>query len=104
MVKKWYFDPTNNPNALSSNNGLGGTWDQNNVYNLQPSDYGTAVFGVVTNFNKTKWYAFPAPSSEIGVPVGFAGIFYQVDYNFRLTDGGGLSTDYLVKLQIQQTI
>jgi len=102
--QEMYFDPTNNPNAISSNNSLGGKWDQNGVYNLQPSDYGTAVFGVVTNVNKTKWYAFPAPMSDIGVPVGTAGIFYQVDYNFRLTDGGGLSTDYLVKLQIEQTI
>ena len=62
-----------------------------------------AVFGTVDSQNSTKLYLFPKFDTDIGVGVNFTGPFYQADYNLRLTDGGGLSTDYLVKLIITQT-
>ena len=101
--QEMYFDPIDSPVTTSGGNGIGGSWDQRAQYNLQPSDYGTAVFGGVNNTNTTKWFAFPPSSDEIGVGVNFVGDYYQADYNLRLTDGGGLSTDYLVKLILTQT-
>jgi len=104
LGQQTYFDSLNNPSALpSQGNGLGGQWDQNGQYNLSPSNYGTAVFGTVDSQNSTKLYLFPKFDQAIGVGVNFTGPFYQADYNLRLTDGGGLSTDYLVKLIITQT-
>ena len=102
--QEMYFDPIDSPVTISGGNGIGGSWDQRGQYNLQPSDYGTAVFGGVNSVTTTKWFAFPPSSySEIGVGVNFVGDYYQADYNLRLTDGGGLSTDYLVKLILTQT-
>ena len=55
--------------------------------NPQPVDYGAQIFGVVDSTNKISWL-FKKFSPEMVNPDS------QFDYKVRITDGGGLFTDY----------